>query len=359
MEATGLYTHEGKGQTFGCRLLLSDRSLYIYLDNAEKELLIWTPESAHARLMGTVLHLQHKRDPQQRLECSDAVARTWYEAWQQPAPPQKKRAKTSGPVYAFFIGVLLLLLSVIVLAYIYVLPWAAARAVSLIPVSSEISIGEQIAKVYDKEQNDSADHYATLFIRKLKSGSPYPMKVTVIDSPEINAFAVPGGHIFIYTGLLDKMTSYEQLAALLGHEMTHVLKRHSLKSMMRQAASGLVIAAVFGDVSDLTPWLVSKADQFSQLDYSRDLETEADKEGLLLMKDKQIDPQGMLQLLELLKTENEETPALMKYLSTHPDTEARIKEVKTALQEGDFQLRQQQELKFLFEKIKRRPAGAF
>lgn len=352
MTTNGIYNNERTGISIACELVLSGRSLYIYLNNPEKELLIWTPESVDARLMGATLHLQHKKDPQQKVECSGAAARSLYETWQQPAPAERRRSKTSRSVYAFFIGIILVFFGFAVLAYVYVLPWASARAVSLIPVSTEISIGEQIAKVYEKQQIDSADHYATLFIRKLKSDSPYPLKVTVIDSPEINAFAVPGGHIFIYTGLLNKMTSYEQLAALLGHEMTHVLKRHSLRSMMRQAASGIVIAAVFGDVSDLTPWLVSKADQFSQLDYSRDLETEADQEGLQLLKEKHIDPQGMLQLLELLKTESAEAPAMMKYLSTHPDTEARIKEVKKAIDEGGFQVEQQVELKNLFEKIK-------
>ena len=117
------------------------------------------------------------------------------------------------------------------------------------------------------------------------------------------------------------MKTAPELVALLGHEVTHVTERHSLKSMFRGAASGIFISMIFGDVST---WLLSKADEFRQMDYSRELETEADNNGLKIMLLNHVDPQGMLALLNILKNESVEQPALMKYLSTHPDTQARI-----------------------------------
>jgi len=115
--------------------------------------------------------------------------------------------------------------------------------------------------------------------------------------------------------------------ALLGHEATHVIKRHSLKSILSSATSGLLLGYFFGDIYGLSGWAVSKADEFKQLDYSRDLEAEADQNGLQLMISNQVSPKGMLDLLEVLKKESTEVPAMMKYLSTHPEIEARIEAV--------------------------------
>src|SRR5690606_36345304 len=113
-----------------------------------------------------------------------------------------------------------------------------------------------------------------------------------VDSEEVNAFALPGGKIFVYSGILEKMGSYKELTALLGHEISHVTNRHSLKSMSRNVASSLVLSSVFGDAGGLSVNLISKVNEFKSLDYSRDLETEADNEGLQVMLDNKVDPQG-------------------------------------------------------------------
>ena len=155
----------------------------------------------------------------------------------------------------------------------------------------------------------------------------YPIKTEVIRSNEINAFALPGGRIFVYSGIIEKMKSYEELVALLSHESSHVTHRHSLKSMSRSAAGSIVVATVFGDVGEISAGLISKADEFRQLGYSRELETEADTEGLKTMVNNRVSGYGMLHLLELLKKEAAEVPALLTYVSTHPDTDARISSV--------------------------------
>lgn len=350
----GLYKDSRYAEGIDCVLTLNGRSLYIYLQNPQNELIIWTPELATARLHGATLLLQHRRRAEQSVECIGQAALHIADAWTRPAPP-KPKGRTSRRVYTFFLLVCLAILLLGVLAYIYLLPWLASRAVALVPVSTEAAMGEQIAQVYDAQSSpgDSANYYANAFLNELHVSSPYTLKVSVIRSPEINAFAVPGGHIYIYTGLLDRMQDYRQLAALLGHELAHVQGRHSLKSMMRQAASGLVIATVFGDVSGLSPWLVSRADDFRQLDYSRSLESEADAEGVQLMQREHIDVQGMLSLLELLNKEAGEVPGLMKYLSTHPDTQQRIDDVRERITHGTYAADPHPELERLFARLQR------
>ncbi len=212
------------------------------------------------------------------------------------------------------------------LLYIYALPWVAEKAVVLIPVETEIALGESITENLTEgaETNDSINYYLDQFVKQLELDKTYPIKVKVLNSEQINAFAVPGGNIFIYSGLLEKLESPEELVALIGHEVTHVTERHSLKSILRSVASSLLFTILLGDASGLA----SQADQFKQLDYSRELETEADERGLELMVKNRVNPEGMLELLQILKRENEEMPHLMKYLSTHPDTDERIKRVK-------------------------------
>lgn len=349
----GVYHNASQSIEVACDLTLTDNKIYIYLQNQNKDLIIWDLNSVDAHFLGGLLKLTRKTDSDLSLQCSGEIARLIYNAWKVPVPVEKHKRKTSKRVYTFFITIVLVFVMICVLAYVYLLPWLAEKAVSLIPVSVEKSMGDQLSKVYGEEAktNDSANYYANQFIHQLKVASPYSLQVTVLDSPEINAFAVPGGHIFVYTGLLNKMKSHEELAALLGHEITHVTERHSLKSMLRGATASIVISAFVGDVSDLLPWLLSKADDFKQLDYSRDLETEADDKGLELMVKNKIDPKGMIRLLELLKTEAAEMPSMMKYLSSHPETQDRIDHAKEN-SKMELEFPESPRLKSSFERLK-------
>lgn len=207
------------------------------------------------------------------------------------------------------------------------LPWVAEKAAGSIPRNMEIALGERLAAAYsnkEDKEDDLASPLLQAFTDQLQLSSDYTITTEVIASDDLNAFALPGGRIFVYSGIIKAMHSYEELVALLGHEVTHVEHRHSLKSICRSAASSLVIAAVFGDVTGVSAGIVSQADKFKELDYSRDLETDADTYGLQLMTKNQISGRGMLNLLQLLKREGQSMPELMKYLSTHPNTEARI-----------------------------------
>jgi len=235
----------------------------------------------------------------------------------------------------------------------YVLPWLGEKAANLIPVEAEVMLADNISEAYNwqNNKNDSANYYMHQFVNQLDLNDTYKINVSVIESKEINAFALPGGKIFVYSGILDKMNSYEELVALLGHEVTHITNRHSLKSICRGATTSLVIAGLFGDVDGITAGILSKADEFKQLDYSRELETEADNNGLAIMLQNKVDPKGMLDLLNLLKEESVETPQFMKYLSTHPDTDSRISNVSSNTSVStDFP--ENIKLKKLFEKLK-------
>lgn len=322
MSNKGLLYNGSVEQPVSCDLVLINESLYIYLHDEKKSLLIWNLRSfSSCELANTHLKITYLNSDQ-TLECSDTIAQQIYSAWAVSAGLIASEPKN----YRSIIVISILGLGICILLWIYFVPWLGETSASFVPLSLEIEMGKNLSETFKGENktNDSATYYTNQFIKQLNLDDTYPLHAEVLESDEINAFALPGGNIFIYTGIIDKMNSYEELVALLGHEITHVSNRHSLKSIFRTAASGIVISAFIGDASGMSSALLSQINQFKQLDYSRDLETEADNNGLDIMVQNKVNPEGMLDLLKLLKEEGREMPQYMKYLSTHPDTDSRI-----------------------------------
>jgi beta-barrel assembly-enhancing protease len=310
-----------------CRAAVSGISLLIYPDGQPMQ--TWALGSTEIQRARGTLRISHAATVL-KVEGSDADA-IWQEV-NSAAPPAKKKGHFTFSVLAV-IGLAGLAITILIAVALYTyLPKLAGKAAGMVPIDYEIRLGESIAENYLNQSvpaSDSVAYYVDRFVRALKLDSRYPIRARVIVSDEINAFAVPGGNIFIYSGLLGKMTSYEELVALLGHEVTHVVRRHSLRSLFSRATTGIVISAMLGNSGGFGQWAVSQADELKQLDYSRELETEADNYGLGIMSNNDVDPAGMLRLLNLLKQESIEDPGLMQYLSTHPETEARIRNVES------------------------------
>jgi predicted Zn-dependent protease len=170
----------------------------------------------------------------------------------------------------------------------------------------------------------------------------------VIKGEITNAFALPGGRIVVYTGILDKIKSYPELAALLSHEFTHINNKHTTKSLFRRLGSKVFLGLLFGRVSAVTGVVVDNADNLRSLKYSRRLEKEADIEGLNLLLKRQIDPAGFEQLFIHLK-DSAPTNALPEFLGSHPDVNKRIRYINEA--SGMPLIKEHTELKTIFEKL--------
>lgn len=322
----GFYADGKGGQTTACSFDFENERILIKWTGIEPKEVEWKiKDLSSTEPSGTSILITHRNASS--LMASGPLAYKIHQSHQNYLDEKRQRQGILSKQSVLLItGISAAVLIAALLLYIYVLPWAAEKAVLLVPVETEIALGEKITEGMTGESitNDSVNLYLEEFVKQLNLDKTYPIKVRLIVSDEINAFALPGGNIFIYSGLLEKIESPEELVALIGHEVTHVMKRHSLKSMSRSLASGILFSLLLGDASGIA----SQADQFKQLDYSRALETEADSEGLRMMIENRVDPEGMLRLLQILKRENEQTPQLMKYLSTHPDTEERIRSVE-------------------------------
>lgn len=167
-------------------------------------------------------------------------------------------------------------------------------------------------------------------------------RFTVLDSPRVNAFALPGGYIYITRGLLAYLNSEAELAAVLGHEIGHVTARHSVRRHSTATMTGLlgtVVAASTGiqGVDTLTNLLGTAIVR----GYGREHELEADRLGAEYIAKSGYDPQGMLDVVGVLKNqeaydklvaekEGREPQAYHGLFSTHPDNDARFQEVVAA-----------------------------
>jgi predicted Zn-dependent protease len=243
----------------------------------------------------------------------------------------------------------------IVSAYIWLVPFLAERLAKRVPISYEEKLGDGIYNALQPTFIIDAEKTAYIndFFRELQIPSKYNIRITVVKENIANAFAMPGGNIVVYDKILYEMNSYEELAALLSHEFTHVNERHATRALFRQQSSSLFISIIFGDVGTIGNVIASNADGLKGLEYSRNREKDADLNGLKILSDRKIDCNGFIRLFELLKKETKrvgDQPA--EWISSHPDLERRIAYTKANALFNKNGVETNETLKTLFLKMK-------
>lgn len=157
----------------------------------------------------------------------------------------------------------------------------------------------------------------------------YSWEVRVFEDDSVNAFALPGGKIGVNTGLLKAAQNQHQLAAVVGHEIAHVIARHSAARVSNQLATQLGVTAVSAGTG-VDPQLIGMgADLLLTLPYSRADETEADILGLDYMARAGFDPRESVTLWQNMAREAGARPAA--FMSTHPAPEARMRELQSRM----------------------------
>jgi predicted Zn-dependent protease len=216
----------------------------------------------------------------------------------------------------------------------------------------EAQIGAQAApglteQFGGKVQNAQLQQYITSIGKRLaaetEDGFPQlEWEYTLLDSPVINAFALPGGKVFITRGLAEKLTSEAQVAGVLGHETGHVAAQHTARRIGQQTllSAGLAVAGLaVGTQADN-----SKAAQYGQyalpalavgsnlylLKFSRDEESQADYLGMRYMSKLGYNPHAQLEVMEILKREAG-SGRPVEFMSTHPLPETRIQRIQQLL----------------------------
>ncbi len=155
--------------------------------------------------------------------------------------------------------------------------------------------------------------------------APWQWSFDVIDSHEINAFSLPGGSTFFYTGLLDKLKSEDELAAVLGHEMTHVRREHWAKAygdeQLRSIGFSLLLGAL--KASDAIYDATSLFNSMYSLKFSRGDETQADDGGFEMMMKAGYNPAGMVDVFQMLE-DAQRGGSDPEFFSDHPSDKHRV-----------------------------------
>ena len=231
--------------------------------------------------------------------------------------------------------------SYLAIALIFFVVWAAicpaVAQASFYSVKDEIEIGKRVGKEIEKEYKLSPDQAAQERVERLgralatasdRPDLPYTFKVLAVD--EVNALALPGGPVYVFKGLADYMSD-DELAGVIGHEIGHIVKRHSIKQMEKSMGMGLVMLLLLGGKALPLQSLVQQA---VMAGYSRDDEREADYQGFLLTTKAGFNPYSMqLGLEKLAKVHNAPDFGLF---SSHPEPQARVARLKGYLQENEI-----------------------
>jgi predicted Zn-dependent protease len=208
--------------------------------------------------------------------------------------------------------------------YFYVIPNVAVGFAKSLNKQQVISFGDYVFRVLssDLEIHEEKSKKLQEFVDNLQTNGEFPIKAYVVKSDDLNAFALSGGKFVIYSSLLDKIKTQDQLAALICHEVSHIENRHVLKNISKNLSGAIFISVLFGDINGVTTIIGENAHLFSQLSFARDLEKEADLLGLEIMRNNNLDLHGMPELFQILK--NETSIDLPTYLSNHPMLKDRI-----------------------------------
>ena len=219
--------------------------------------------------------------------------------------------------------------------YLWGIPALAAAVTPGIPVAWEQRLGESaVASLAQSEaichdpDGEKALHAIVARLAGAAPRSPYAFRVLVVNRPEVNAIATPGGTIIVFRGLLERTRSAEELAGVLAHEMQHVSLRHATQALIQHVSTGLLVAALTGDMTGPLAYGLESARVLGQLQYSRRAEAEADTEGLTLLLAARIDPAGMIKFFDGLTQDRGAPRSVLKYLSTHPSTDDRVERLK-------------------------------
>ena len=216
-----------------------------------------------------------------------------------------------------------------------------------VSTQQEVEMGAQYATQVEQElpivQDPEINRYINVLgdsIAMLADDRDLDWRFRVVDSKEVNAFAIPGGFIYVNRGLIERTTNMAQLAGVLGHEIGHVTRRHSIDQMNKaQGANiGVTLACVLTNVCN------SQAGQAAiQLGggaifakFSRDDEAEADQEGIKNVVRAGISPNGVPEMFQILINERRSNPSgVESWFATHPLEEDRIADTRAAIAKID------------------------
>jgi beta-barrel assembly-enhancing protease len=217
------------------------------------------------------------------------------------------------------------------------------KGVNFYSLEKEIALGKQLATEVERQAKIINDPVIAEYVNRVgqnlvrNSDAKVPFTIKVIDSEEVNAFALPGGFFFVNSGLILKADNEAELAGVMAHEIGHVAARHGTKQATRGeiAQIGMIPLIFMGGWTGYGIYqAASVLVPVGFLKFSRAMESEADLLGLEYMYKAGYDPTAFVDFFEKIETLEKRKPGTMaKVFSTHPPTDARIQAAQKNIQE--------------------------
>ncbi len=214
------------------------------------------------------------------------------------------------------------------------------QGINLISVDEEKELGIKFTAEIEKQRQVVTDPEVNGYVdrvgKRLLAGArdvPFPFTFKVIKDDSVNAFAVPGGHIYVHSGLIKAAASEDELAGVMAHEINHGVARHGTRQMTQQYGYSLVLQLLLGqNPGQLSQLAASLFGQAGSMAYSRGMENQADYLGVETMARAGYNPNGMLTFFTKLDSMQAQQPSqLVQFFSSHPLTAERVERVKTAM----------------------------
>jgi predicted Zn-dependent protease len=214
--------------------------------------------------------------------------------------------------------------------------------VNLISLQEEWQLGQQLERDLSQQLRLNRDSVVNAYVNSLGQRlvrqtalGELPWKFHVVDDPAINAFNIPGGHVYVNTGLIAAADSVAELAGVMSHEIAHGAARHGTEQLTRVYGLNLLAGVLLGqDPSTYEKILAQVAGGGAVAHYARGAEREADLLGVRYMYDANYDPQGMVSIFrELLDQRQRRPSSVERFFSSHPLTENRIEDTEAAIRD--------------------------
>jgi len=224
-------------------------------------------------------------------------------------------------------------------------PITGEEELMFFPAEQDIAIGEKYAPEVEKQLGGRIDNpqlqnyvdYVGQRLARVSHRRDFEYRFVAVGDKSLNALTLPGGYIFITKGMLEKLATESQLAAILGHEIVHVVARDSLNVMSNEIGIGILLSAV---ISEHTPEgalvAADMAHQILGLRYSRKDERQADLGGLDYMVRAGYNPYGMVETMQMLQNQQKDRP--IEFFSTHLSPQNRIEYITYEIQTKHYGL---------------------
>jgi len=220
-------------------------------------------------------------------------------------------------------------------------------ACATISTQQEVQLGEQQSAQINKQlpiiQDADVNRYVNMLgdsIAKLSDPRHLDWHFFVVNTKEVNAFAVPGGYIYVNRGLIERADKMDELAGVLGHEIGHVVHRHSVKLMEKEQGAnlGLAVGCILTNVcsNPTTGAAINVAGNAVFAKFSRQDEQEADESAVTYVTRAGIDPHGLPEMFQKLLAEEQSSPStVQQWFATHPTEQSRIADTERLIDQID------------------------